>query len=130
MALDLDRLTLGPAMRIYAVRVLYGRPGEPPFLLRAVFDRQHVEVFAGEDAAPVSTHRVQLGVRLADFPPRFEPAQGDQVAVAMIRGRAVDYATPLPPGAAVETFSVQDVQKDGAGGAVLPLSGRVKDPLA
>jgi len=120
MALDLARLTLGPAMRIFAVRAAYLRAGEPAFWLPGVFDRQHAEVF-GADGAPVSTLRVTLGVRLGAFPGGFEPGQGDLVQLAFLGDRAVDLTTPPAAGCTVQSFVVADVQPEGEGGAVLVL---------
>lgn len=120
MALDLARLTLGPAMRIYAVRAAWLREGEPDFWISGVFDRHHAEVF-GADGAPVSTVRVTLGVRLGAFPDGFLPGQGDRVALAFIGERAVDLTTPPPAGSVVQSFIVADVQREGEGGALLVL---------
>lgn len=128
MAIDLGRLTLGPAMRLYAARVLYGRPAEPPFHLRGVFDRQHVEVFDADGAA-VSTRRAQLGVQLAAFPDGMLPLQGDLVQVAIQGEQQVDLELARRAGVTLESFVVADVQQDGAGGAVLILGARTPDPL-
>lgn len=128
MALDFGRLTLGAPMRLFAVAMLYARPGEPGFTIRAVFDRKHVESF-GPDGAPISTRRAQLGVRLAGFPAGFIPGQGDEVAVAFDRDRPVDLIDPLPPHVTIENFVVSDVQEDGGGGATLILGARTPDTL-
>jgi hypothetical protein len=118
-----------PVMDAFGVRVLYGRPGDPPFHLRAVFDRFHEDVFGGNDA-PSSTRRAHLVVRLAAFPPGFAPRQGDRVNVALRDGFAVDLSDLPPQGVQVEGFTVMDVQPDGGGAAILPLSAFVPDPLA
>jgi hypothetical protein len=120
---------LTPAMGVFGVQVVYERPGDPPFDLRAVFDRVHLEMFDANGAA-VSALRAQLGVQLAAFPPGFAPQQGDRVTVAFSAGQAVDIAALPPPGMVVESFTVMDVQPDGGGGAALPLSAREPDPLA
>lgn len=126
--LDLAAL-LAPAHDHFAATVLYGRPAEPPFVLRGVFDRQHVEMFDG-DGAPVSTRRVTLGVQLAAFPDGMLPLQGDEVQVAIRGEQQVDHELARRPGVTLEGFVVADVQQDGAGGAVLVLGARTPDPLA
>jgi hypothetical protein len=121
MAIDLARLTLAPAMRLFGAAVLYATPDAPGFVLRAVFDRAHVEVFSA-DGIPVSTIRAQLGVRMASFPAGIVPAQGDHVQVALFGARHVDHAAPPPAGVTLHDYLVQDVQPDAEGGAVLILS--------
>lgn len=120
MALDLGRLTLGPAMRLYGASVLYSRGADPAFAVRAVFDRKHALAGFGDDGAPVSVLVAQLGVQLAKFPAGFTPEQGDAVQVALIGDRQVS-AWPLAAGAALHAFLVKDVQPEGEGGAVLVL---------
>lgn len=116
-------------MRLYGARAAYARPGEPAFSVPGVFDRVHVEMF-DSDGAAVSTRRTHLTVRLADFPDGIVPEQGHEVQVALRGDQAVDLAAPLPAGALLESFTVADVQPDGAGAAVLILSARQPDPLA
>lgn len=120
MPLDLGRLTLGPAMRLYGANVLYSRGADPAFPVPAVLDRKHAAVGFGEDGTPVSMLVAQLGVQLAKFPAGFVPEQGDAVQVALIGDRQVS-AWPLATGAVLTDFLVKDVQPEGEGGAVLVL---------
>jgi hypothetical protein len=120
MPLDLGRLTLGPAMRLYGANILYSRGADPAFPVPAVFDRRHAAVGLGEDGTPVSMLVAQLGVRLSRFPPGFTPEQGDAVQVALIGDRQVS-AWPLATGGVLTPFVVKDVQPEGEGGAVLVL---------
>lgn len=119
MALDLARLTLAPSMRLYGVQVTYTRAGEDAFAVAGVFDRQHAESYNAE-GVPVAVLRAQLGVRLAAFPAGIVPLQGDGVVVSFLGARPVDASTA---GAATESFTVQDVQRDAEGGAQLILGG-------
>ena len=124
MGIDFDRLTAGPATRLYGVRVLYERPGEAPFVLPdAVFDRQHVELGMAENGSSVSAMQTRLGVRFARFPAGIRPRQNDRVRVALLRNQPTHYDAP-PAGAVVENFTVSDVQPDGGGCAMLMLAGR------
>lgn len=129
MTLDWAALTLAPCMTIMGARVLYERPGEPGFTVPGIFTRTAAEAAFQDMPVPNSISRVSLDVALADFPSGFVPTQSDRLQVAFLRGQHVDAVAP-PAGAKVETFDVMDVQRDGAGGAVLLLSGRVPDDLA
>ena len=121
MPINLDRLTLAPAMRLFGVTVLYTRPEALPFAVAGVFDRQHVEIF-GSDGQPVSTLRAQLAVRLSAFPAGFPPAQDDLVQVALLGGRPVHRTAPPPEGAELLDYVVQDVRPQGEGEALLILA--------
>lgn len=120
MPLDLGRLTLGPAMRLYGANVLYSRGADPAFPVPAVFDRKHAMAGFGDDGTPVSVLVAQLGVQLSKFPAGFVPEQGDAVQVALIGDRQLS-AWPLATGATLNAFLVKDVQPEGEGGAVLVL---------
>lgn len=114
---------------VMGARVLYERPGEPGFSVPGAFDRYALAVDMPDMQVPTSTSRAQMMVALGDFPPGFAPWQGDRIQVALLGDRQVNATTP-PAGTKFETFDVMDVQRDGAGGAVLVLSGRVPDDLA
>ncbi|MGX9966071.1 head-tail joining protein [Roseomonas sp. F4] len=129
MALDFGKLTMAPVMAIFGEVVLYERPGEPTFGVPAVLDRVALEI-PFPDGPPQSSNRVQLGVQLSDFPPGFTPAQGDRVQVALLGDHQVPADKPLPPGARIHTFDVMDMQRDGAGGTLLPLTAFVPDDSA
>lgn len=114
---------------VMGARVLYERPGDPGFAVPGAFDRYALAVDMPDMQVATSTNQAQLMVALADFPPGFVPQQGDRLQVAQLGERQLDATAPLP-GAIFTTFDVRDVQRDGAGGAILVLSGRVPDDLA
>lgn len=123
MVIDFDALLVAPAMSIFGARVLYGRGASADFAVGGIFDRFHLEAGFSDNGAPIATMRAQLGVRLADFPAGFVPAPGDRAKVAHIGSLQVDADAP-PAGADLLAFAVADVQRDGAGGALLILTGR------
>ena len=120
MPLDLDRLTLGAAMRIFGSSVLHARGTDAAFAVPGVFDRRHEIVSFGDDGAPVTVLAPRLGVRLSAYPAGFVPEQGDAVQVALIGDGQVS-ASPLASGAVLHAFRVRDTQPEGEGGAVLVL---------
>lgn len=119
MALDFDALTLAPCMDIFAATVRHARPAGEFATARGMFDRAHVEIGFNEAGAPITAVRTTLGIRLADF--AAVPVPGDRLQVALLGTRQVDIGTV---GATVDAFTVADVQRDGAGGALLILTGR------
>ncbi|EHL97710.1 hypothetical protein HMPREF9946_03993 [Acetobacteraceae bacterium AT-5844] len=102
--LDFDALTGAAVLQAFGVAggVLFKRDGEPPLEIPGIFDRYQIEAM-GEDGAPFSLKRTQLGVREADLPPGFTLRIGARV---QILGK---------------TFDVRDVQPDGLGWVVMPL---------
>jgi hypothetical protein len=123
MGLDFDALLTGPVVDVFSCSVLHARATGDFTPARGVFDRAHVEVGFTDSGAPITGVRTYLGVRLSDFTSG-APTQGDRFKVALIGSVQVDI-DPLPSGAAIEQFSVAEVQKDGVGGATLVLTGRV-----
>jgi hypothetical protein len=123
MALDFSGLLLGPAMAAFGVTVLLRRAEEQPLTITGVFDRVHLNLGLDPQDAPVSTHQVQLGLQRGALPAGFTPRQGDRVQVQILNGEAVD-VLPAVPGGTLESYSVSDVQPDGAGGILLILGAR------
>lgn len=121
MAINLARLNLRPAQRLYGAAVLYRAQGEASTALRAVFDRT-TQLLEFPGAAAQSIAVVRLGVELAAFAPGITPGQGDVVTVALLAGQQIAADRSLPTGGVLETFIVTDVQQDGPGGAVLALA--------
>lgn len=125
--LDFDGL-LGHALGAFGARVLYAAPHHLEITVPAIFDRVSHGLEFGDMAAPVATSRAQIALRLSDLPPDFAPMQGDTVQVALLGARQVHADAP-PPGAVIESYTVVDVQPDGAGGVIVPLSAREPDAL-
>lgn len=119
MALDFDALVTAPAMNLFACTVRHARAAGGFSAARGVFDRVHLEIGFTDAGAPMTAVRTTLGVRLADF--ASVPIPTDRVQVALRGSTQVDIGTA---GATAEQFTVADVQRDGAGGALLILTGR------
>lgn len=127
--IDFDALLNGPLISAFGALVLYERPGEPEFLLPAIFRRAHVEVF-GDDGAPHSTNSVSLDVQLTAFPAGCMPTQGDRVQVALRGEMHVDAGGAPDSRMTLQSFEVMDVRRADSGWAMLPLTARVPDDLA
>ena len=123
MAIDFDALLVAPTLSVFGARVLYGRGASADFAVGGIFDRFHLEAGFSDTGAPITTVRAQVGVGLSAFPAGFAPAPGDRLKVAQIGSQQVDADTP-PAGAELLAFTVADVQRDGAGGALLILTAR------
>jgi hypothetical protein len=100
--IDLDRLVLGPAMRVFGEEgqgypiAIYTPAGQSSFELReVVFDIASNEIKFDNDGTPLTTVRPTCGVRLALFPGGSTPAQGDQI---QLRGKVYDVAEVRPDG--------------------------------
>ena len=104
MAIDFEKLVLGPCLTTFGEAVTYrplvSSPGAAPFAITGIFDAEHdlVEEFEGIDH---STQGPVLAVRLSDFPA--PPEQLDQL---IVRG---------------QLYQVYDVRPDGQGKADLIL---------
>lgn len=118
MAVDWNRLVVGPTVTIFGDQVSYLQ-GERAFVITGVFDEEYLEITplgrGGEDmetfafGAPgaISSQRPVLGVQLSQLP--VYPCQGD--TFLMITG--------LHAG---ERFEVKEVRPDGHGHATLLLN--------
>lgn len=116
---DADALTEA-VIGALGARVRFSRGAGAPTTLPGVFDRHHAALpLLNADEAPVSVQQTQITFRRGALP--FAPRQGDKVEVALRHGTQVDIAE-MPAGAVVEVFAVMDVQPDGLGGVLLPLS--------
>lgn len=83
MALDFDRLVLGPAMRVFArpVRVYPVRsqpPGTVYYAARGIWRRQPADMML-EDGGVLGTDVLTLGVRISEF--AVLPVKGDRVYI-------------------------------------------------
>lgn len=100
---DFSGLVLGPLMDEFAREVTFtpvkSQPGEPAYVGRGIFERDHV--MEGVLESDYSTTSPALFVRLADF--TVPPEDGDEVRVD-----GLDY-------------TVSDDQPDGEGGMLLIL---------
>ncbi|GGJ14178.1 head-tail joining protein [Neoroseomonas lacus] len=112
---------LAPAMEMFAVRVAVAPVGGTSAIRRGVFDRLHIEVGFGADGAPISASRSQIGVSIGEWG---DPKQGDAIDVRIRRGRAVHVDEAVAVGDVVLHYLIQDVEHDGAGGALLILGAR------
>ncbi|CAI3953542.1 unnamed protein product [Commensalibacter communis] len=106
MSIDFDDLVLKPCIDALGRNILYHNKNGQSVHLNAVFDdvtRFHDPIL-GMDAgnSGIVGSRVVIGIRLNDLP--FEPDTGDRVTI-----NDLDYY-------------VQEVQKDGQGGAHLILN--------
>ena len=118
MAVDWDRLVIGPTVGIFGVRVLFNR-GEHFEEIVGVLDEEYLELTplgrGGDDTesfslgAPgaITSQRPVLGVQLSQF--RYEPRQGDTLEV-------------LEGDQAGERYQVKEVRPDGHGHAKLLLN--------
>jgi len=102
MAVDWDRLVLGPTQRVFGEPVTYAPADDGPFQTTGIFDRAYTEVDIAEDGTQINTTLPVLGVRLSQFP--IGPKQGDQLTV---QGGV---------------YVVKDVRPDGHGAAKLMLN--------
>lgn len=101
MAINFEKLVLGPSMMAFAADVAWTPDGEAAVPdLRGVFGDEYVEVDTGNEA-PVSATTPTLGIRLSEWPG--VPAPEDVVAVNS------------------RTYEVWDTQPDGEGGMKLIL---------
>lgn len=118
MAVNWDRLVIGPAVEIFGDRVQFNS-GEHFFDIVGVFDEEYLELTplgrGGDDTetfslgAPgaITSARPVLGIQLSQFP--HGPKQGDTLEI--IEGAH-----------AGERFEVKEVRPDGHGGAKLLLN--------
>lgn len=107
MAIDFDRLVIGPLNDIFGTPGIWYRPrGQQAFLITGVFDAGAKNVKEiGEDGIPITDVQPILGIRLSDFTTAgITPDQGDKVTIA-----GVDY-------------QVSNVDPDGQGEAKLSLN--------
>ena len=118
MAIDWDKLVIGPTVGIFGDRVRYStRRGA--FDVQGVFDESYLavtplgrggvdtEVFTLGGPGAITEQLPVLGVQLSQFP--IEPDQDDVLTVLSGKHRG-------------ETFIVKEVQPDGHGHAVLTLN--------
>jgi hypothetical protein len=113
MAIDFDRLALGPGIKAFGECVWYRPAGQQPIRIRVVpFMGAHMVTGIGDDGVPISDIKPVLGLRLADLMAAgIDPQQGDKVTMDLTR---------LNLG--VVDFQVSDIDPDGEGGAKLSLN--------
>ena len=112
MAIDFDRLVLGPCMDTFGIDVSYQPVGaSAPVHIKACFDATAHQISFDHDDAPVSTNKPVLGVRLSDFAQLSTlapcPGQGDLVEIDGV------------------FYQVKDINPDGVGHARLGLIKQV-----
>jgi hypothetical protein len=83
MAIDWDDLVLSPCMDQFALNAptfnpIKSQPGQPSYPARCVWEVVEYTVVE-ENAAPMSTSILKIGLRLNDF--AVPPVQGDQVTI-------------------------------------------------
>lgn len=111
MAVDFDKLVIGPCTAIFGDPVTYSpAAGDPPFAITGVYNDAYVEVETTGDGPPVTSSYPVLGVQLSQFAAlgRATPVQGD--------GLTLDKTG--------ESFDVREVRPDGKGAALLLLNSR------
>jgi hypothetical protein len=118
MAVDWDRLVIGPTVHIFGDRVLFNS-GEHFFEIVGVFDEAYLELtplgrggddtesFALGSPGAITSERPVLGIQLSQFPR--EPKQHDTLEIMEGAHRG-------------ERFQVKEVRPDGHGGAKLLLN--------
>ncbi|MCP1290930.1 hypothetical protein NK214_12090 [Chromobacterium sp. S0633] len=97
MAIDWEKMVIGPAMKVFGEPVAYVPAIGQPFTIYGVFDEAYHSVDGLGDTVHTSTTMPVLGVRAADFPQ--PPQQIDQLTIQR---------TGI-------TYAVADVHPDGHG---------------
>ena len=106
MAIDWDKLVLGPCERVFGEPALFIPAGQQPFTIAAVFDENFIDLSELEGVRETAEQPIAT-VRLAAWPSgRRHPIQGDQIAIHSVKS----------------TYRVNEVRLDGKGGAMLMLN--------
>jgi hypothetical protein len=111
MGIDLEKLVLAPASKIFQIRMrftpLVSQPGAPSFDLHGVYSSSPVDVQMQNETI-FSDQQTSLGVRALDF--GVVPDRGDLVENIEVSHR--DFG---------KKFWIGDVDEDGQGGLMLML---------
>jgi hypothetical protein len=114
--IDLEKLVLTPASRIYQLAISYtptvSQPGMSAFDTYGVYSSDALDVQL-QDEATYSDQQTKLGIRLADF--AVDPAEGDELTITQTNHRMYG-----------KQYWVGDLDEDGQGGGTLML--RLKEP--
>jgi hypothetical protein len=122
---DFSGLVLAPAVAVFGKPVTVtpkaSQPLAEPYGANGIWTVEQFDVPL-DDGGMLSSRRLKLGIRLADF--TFAPKQGDWISIAACELPLAYWQGEFEPGANIDLV-VDDFQPDGQGGATLILK-RVK----